>query len=324
MTLGPSGPTGARSASGAPPRLLDAGAEVLLRRLELTVHRRLAGMLHGDHQGLGPGPGSEPGEVRAYEVGDDVRRMDWSVTARTGSAHVRTPVADRELETWLLVDVSASLAFGTAACEKADLAIATAAAVGHLTVRAGNRTGALLVSGAGTTTVPAGSGRDHLASLLRRVAASPRRDGGGTTDLGVAVRRLDRLTRRRGLVVLISDFVGEPGWERPVRALAARHDVIAVEVVDPRELALPDVGVLALVDPETGRRLEVQTSDRRLRARYATAAEAQRAAVAKALRSAGVDHLVLRTDGDWLPELVRFVEGRRRRRTAAPARTGGS
>ena len=324
MTVGAPGPSGARTAPGAPPRLLDAGAEVLLRRLELTVHRRLAGMLHGDHQGLGPGPGSEPGEVRAYEVGDDVRRMDWNVTARTGSAHVRTPVADRELETWLLVDVSASLAFGTAACEKADLAVAAAAAVGHLTARAGNRTGALLVSGAGTTTVPARAGRDHLASLLHRVAASPRRDGGGTTDLGSAVRQLDRLTRRRGLIVLISDFVGEPGWERPVRALAARHDVLAVEVVDPRELDLPDVGVLALVDPETGRRLEVQTSDRRLRARYATAAADQRAAVAKALRAAGVDHLVLRTDGDWLRDLVRFVEQRRRRRTAAPARAGGS
>ena len=321
MTPGPTGPAGS---SGAPPRVLDHGAEVLLRRLELTVNRRLAGMLHGDHQGLGPGPGSEPGEVRAYEVGDDVRRMDWNVTARTGSAHVRTPVADRELETWLLVDVSASLAFGTAACEKADLAIAAAAAVGHLTARAGNRTGALLVTGSGTTTVPARSGRDHLASLLHRVAASPRRDGGGTTDLGVAARQLDRLTRRRGLVVLISDFVGEPGWERPVRALAARHDVLAVEVVDPRELALPDVGVLALVDPETGRRLEVQTSDRRLRDRYAAAAADQRAAVAKALRSAGVDHLVLRTDGDWLRDLVRFVEQRKRRRTAAPVRTGAS
>ncbi len=306
---------------GTPPRLVDHGAEVLLRRLELTVHRRLDGMLHGDHQGLGPGPGSEPGEARAYVVGDDVRRIDWNVTARTGAAHVRTPVADRELETWLLVDVSPSLAFGTADCEKGDLAVAAAAAVGHLTAKAGNRIGALVVSGAATTRIPARSGRDHLATLLHTVASAPQREGGGTTDLGAATRQLDRLARRRGLVVLISDFVGEPGWERPVRALAARHDVLAVEVVDPRELALPDVGLLALVDPETGGRLEVQTSDRRLRARYAEAAAAQRAAVAASLRSAAVDHLVLRTDGDWLLDLVRFVERRRRRRTAAPART---
>ena len=302
----------------APPRLGAAGAEVLLRRLELTVRRRLDGMLHGDHQGLGPGPGSEPGEARGYEVGDDVRRMDWSVTARTGAPHVRTPVADRELETWVLVDLSASLAFGTAACEKGDLAVAAAAAVGHLTAAAGNRIGALVVRGPVTTRIPARGGRDHLASLLHQVAVAPPRDGGGTTDLGAAIRQLDRIARRRGLVVVISDFMAAPGWERPLRALAARHEVIAVEVVDPRELALPDVGVLSLVDPETGRRLEVQTADRRLRARYAEVAAAQRASVARALRLAAVDHLVLRTDRDWLRDLVGFVARRRRRRTAAP------
>ena len=302
----------------APPRLGAAGAEVLLRRLELTVRRRLDGMLHGDHQGLGPGPGSEPGEARGYEVGDDVRRMDWSVTARTGAPHVRTPVADRELETWVLVDLSASLAFGTAACEKGDLAVAATAAVGHLTAAAGNRIGALVVRGPVTTRIPARGGRDHLASLLHQVAVAPPRDGGGTTDLGAAIRQLDRIARRRGLVVVISDFMAAPGWERPLRALAARHEVIAVEVVDPRELALPDVGVLSLVDPETGRRLEVQTADRRLRARYAEVAAAQRASVARALRLAAVDHLVLRTDRDWLRDLVGFVARRRRRRTAAP------
>jgi uncharacterized protein (DUF58 family) len=197
--------------------------------------------------------------------------------------------------------------------------VAAAAAVGHLTARAGNRIGAVLVSGGQTTAVPARGGRDHLAALLHQVAAAPRREGGGTTDLGAAARRLDRIARRRGLAVLISDFVGEPGWERPVRALAARHEVIAIEVVDPRELALPDVGVLVLVDPETGRRVEVQTADRHLRDRYARAAADQRAAVAAALRASGVDHLVLRTDGDWLRELVRFVERRRSRRAAAPA-----
>jgi uncharacterized protein (DUF58 family) len=276
-------------------------------------------MLHGDHQGLTPGAGSEPGEVRAYEVGDDVRRMDWNVTARTGAAHVRTPVADRELETWLLVDVSASLAFGTAACEKGDLAVAAAAAVGHLTARAGNRIGAVLVSGGQTTAVPARGGRDHLASLLHQVAAAPRREGGGTTDLGAAARRLDRIARRRGLAVLISDFVGEPGGSDRSGPSPPATRSSPSRSSTPGSWRCPDVGVLALVDPETGQRIEVQTSDRHLRDRYARAAAEQRGAVAAALRASGVDHLVLRTDQDWLRDLVRFVERRRRRRTAARA-----
>ena len=305
---------------GGPPRLVDHGTEVLLRRLELRVNRRLDGMLHGDHQGLLAAQGSEPGEARAYEVGDDVRRMDWNVTARTGVAHVRNPIADRELETWVLADLSASLDFGTARCEKRDLAVAAAVAIGHLTARAGNRIGAVVASAGSTSRIAARPGRDHLSMVLHTIASTPRADGGGPTDLAGAVRVLDRMARRRGLVVVISDFVGAPGWERPLQALAARQDVIAVEVVDPRELALPDVGVLALVDPETGRHLEVQTSDRRLRERFAAAAAAQRAGVATALRVAGADHLVLRTDRDWLVDLVRFVDHRRRRRAAVPAR----
>jgi uncharacterized protein (DUF58 family) len=306
--------------SGAtPPRLVEGSAEALLRQLELAVTRRLDGMLHGDHRGLVPGAGSEPGEVRSYEPGDDVRRMDWSVTARTGHPHVRTPIADRELEMWVVADLSASLDFGTATCEKRDLAVAAVAAFGHLTARAGNRVGALVVHGSGTTRIPPRAGRDHLWALLHQVALVPRQDGGGPTDLGAALRTLDRLARRRGVVAVVSDFVGAPGWERPLRALAVRHDVVAVEVVDPRELSLPDVGVLALVDPETGRRLEVQTSDRRLRRRFEAAAAAQRAGTAAAVRGAGADHLVLRTDRSWLEDLVRFVDGRRRRRSAGPA-----
>lgn len=298
------------------------GTGDLLRRLELTITRRLDGVLHGDYQGLLPGPGSEPGEARPYQAGDDVRLIDWNVTARTGDAHVRMPVADRELSVWAVVDLSASLAFGTAVCEKRDLAVAAVAAFGHLTARVGNRFGAVVVQPGSTVAVPAGSGRAHLTALLHRVAASPRADGGGPTDLGAALGVCARLARRRGLVVVVSDFVGVPGWERPLRALAARHDVVAVEVLDPRELELPNVGVLALVDPETGRRLEVQTANTALRSRYAEAAARQRDEHRRALRSAGADHLVLRTDRDWLADLVSFVLDRRRRRMAAavPAR----
>ncbi|HSH22896.1 MAG TPA: DUF58 domain-containing protein, partial [Acidimicrobiales bacterium] len=194
------------------------GTEEILRRLELAVTRRLDGVLQGDYQGLLPGPGSEPGEARPYQAGDDVRLIDWNVTARTTDVHVRMPVADRELSTWAVVDLSASLAFGTATCEKRDLAVAAVAAVGHLTARSGNRFGAVLVQPGATVTVPVASGRAHLVATLHRVAASPRTDGGGATDLAAALQMCGRLARRRGLVVVVSDFVGVPGWERPLRA----------------------------------------------------------------------------------------------------------
>lgn len=305
--------------SGRSRGLVDQGAEALLRTLELAVTRRLDGVLQGDHQGFVPGPGSEPGEARGYQPGDDVRRMDWNVTARTGVAHVRTPVADRELETWVVADLTASVDFGTARCEKRDLVVAATVATGHLTARAGNRFGVLVVTGDGTSLHPARPGRDHLSTVLRGVATTPRSNGGRATDLGHALVTADRLARRRGAVVVVSDFMGADGWQRPLRALAARHEVVAVEVVDPRELALPDVGVVDLVDPESGRRIEVDTGDAALRRDFAAAATAQRRAVVGACRGAGADHLVLRTDGDWLSDLVRFVVHRRRRRMAAPA-----
>ncbi|HWH34777.1 MAG TPA: DUF58 domain-containing protein [Acidimicrobiales bacterium] len=311
-----------RRAAPVPVPAVGTGTGVLLRRLELQVTRRLDGILQGDYQGLLPGPGSEPGEARVYQSGDDIRLMDWNVTARTGEAHVRTPIADRELETWVVADLSASLDFGTAKCEKRDLAVAAVAAVGHLTARVGNRCGALVVHAGGLESIPARPGRDHLMGLLHRVSTIPRTDGGGATELGGALAACARMARRRGLVVVVSDFVGMSGWERPLRLLAGRHDVIAVEVLDPRELELPDVGILSVVDPETGGHLEVQTADRRLRERYAEAAERQRRETAAAVGAAGADHLVLRTDRDWLFDLVAFVDRRRRRRQAAPVAAG--
>ena len=290
--------------------------EEVLRRLELTVNRKLDGLLHGEHQGLLPGPGSEPGEARLYLPGDDVRRIDWALTARTGEPHVRMQVAERELETWVVADLSASLDFGTGDCEKRDLAVAALGAVGFLTARIGNRIGGLLVHAGGLTRVPARPGGDHLRALLRQAVTAPRGDGTGRTDLAAALRQADRLARKRGLVVVVSDFLADPGWDRPLRVLAARHQVLAVEVVDRRELELPDVGLLTLVDPETGARLEVQTADAGLRARYAEAAAAQRAGIAATIRSAGAEHLQLRTDRDWLRDLVAFVERRRRARAA--------
>ena len=290
--------------------------EEVLKRLELTVNRKLDGILHGEHQGLLPGPGSEPGEARLYLPGDDVRRIDWAVTARTGEPHVRMPIAERELETWVVADLSASLDFGTADCEKRDLAINALGAIGFLTDRVGNRIGGLVVHAGGTSRLPARSGDQHLRALLLKVITAPRGDGHGRTDLAAALREVDRLARRRGLVVVVSDFLTDPGWEKAMRALATRHQVLAVEVVDRRELELPDVGLLSMVDPETGAYLEVQTSDAGLRRRFAEAAAEQRKTIASSLRVAGADHLQLRTDRDWLRDLVTFVDQRRRRRAA--------
>ena len=288
--------------------------DAVLRQLELLVTRRVDGLLQGEYQGLVPGVGSVPGEGRPYREGDDVRRIDWNLTARTRVTHVRDAVADRELETWAVVDRSASLRFGTARCEKSDLALAAVACVGFLTARPGNRMGALLVEPGRTARIPARGGRQALMALLHRLSQPGPPDGSGGADLGAALEGLMRTPLRRGLVVVVSDFI-EPGWERPLRALAGRHRVLAVEVVDPRELELPDVGFLTLVDPETGARLQVQTARAEVRRRFAEVAASQRTATASALRSGGAQHLVLRTDRDWLTDVVRFVMAARRHRS---------
>ncbi|MFD0971678.1 DUF58 domain-containing protein [Plantactinospora endophytica] len=345
-----------------------------LRRLELLVTRRLDGLLHGQHLGLLPGPGSEFTGAREYRPGEDeVRRMDWAVTARTTLPHVREVDADRELTTWLLVDATPSMDFGTAELDKRELAVAAVAAVGFLTAGVGNRLGAHLLAGTGIRRFPARTGRAHLLGLLRLLLTARRADTSADTSAGTgspsgrpslfgrpspvgrppspagrpsatdvpsaadipspagrpsladAITTLHRAAAGRGLAVLVSDFLdglpdgegGTPAWERAVRRLAVRHQVLAVEVVDPRELELPDVGLVTLVDPETGRRREVSTADRRLRERYAAAAAGQRELVRQALRRAGATHLPLRTDSDWVAEIVRHVHTQRRLAGAA-------
>jgi len=296
-----------------------ARAEPVLGKLQLLVMRKLDGLLQGDYLGLLPGPGTEAGESREYRPGDDVRRMDWPVTARTTVPHVRQTVADRELETWLAVDLSASLDFGTAACLKRDLVLAAATAIAHLTVRGGNRIGAVVGTGDHVQRLAARPGRKEAQGLLRAIARTPTR--AGRADLGALIDGLNRPPRRRGMAVVISDFLVPPAtWAYPLRKLGVRHDLLAVEVVDPRELALGDSGVMEFVDPETGLTHEVHTGDARLRARYAAGAAAQRAAIASALRAAGAAHLRLRTDSDWLLDIVRFVAAQRHARTRGTTR----
>ena len=238
--------------------------------------------------------------------------MDWAVSARTGTPHVRVTVAERELETHVLVDGSASMDFGTAVMEKRDLAVAVVAAVAALTDRPGNRLGACLLTGAGPRSLPPRPGRVAARALLRALLDAPRTEpgAGASIDLAAGLERWHREHRRPGLRVLVSDFLDSPidghgNWALPVRRLAARHEVIAVEVVDPREHALPDLGPLVLLDPESGRRREVDTGDRRLRERYASAVTAHRAHTAAALRRAGAAHLVLRTDVQRRPGHLR-------------------
>jgi len=282
--------------------------------------------MQGEHLGLFPGAGSEPGESRPYVPGDDVRLIDWNVTARTAELHVRDPVADHEVELWLVVDVSASQHFGTTTREKREVAVGLATAFGLPATRLANRVGAVIVGGGAVAVVPPAAGRVRFLALLRRLLATEAWEGEGRTDLAVALQTVERLARRRGVVVVISDLLCGPGWEPALGRLGIRHDLVVAEVVDPRELELPRMGVLTLVDAETGRTRVVDTSSGRLRAAFAGAAVSQRATIADAVTRAGGDHLVVSTDDDWVGEVLAFLTRRTRRRMyrAVPSRTGGT
>ncbi len=297
-------------------QIRDPELSAALRKLELTIRRKLDGVLHGDYQGLMPGPGSEPGESRLYQPGDDVRRMDWSVTARTTHPHVRQMISDRELETWLVVDMSASLDFGTAGCEKRDLAVAAAAAIAFLNSGGGNRLGAIISNGDTVRRVPALSGRLHEQELLRAIATTPKAPVGVRGDLAAAIDALRRPERRRGMAVIISDFLGPINWMRPLRAIAGRHEVLGIEIIDPRDVELPAIGDVVLQDAESGVTKEF-TIDEQLRDDFARAAQAHRDEVARTLRRCDAPLLTLRTDRDWIADVVRFVANRRRGAMAA-------
>jgi uncharacterized protein (DUF58 family) len=290
--------------------LRDPELSAALRTLEITVRRRLDGVLHGEHLGLIPGPGSEPGDARLYVPGDDVRQMDWFVTARTTHPHVRQTVADRELETWIVLDLSASLDFGTASSSKRDLAIAACAAVTYLTSGGGNRIGAIVSTGSELARFPARGGRGHTQVLMRKIATVPKPAEGTRGSLIDALEALRRPQRRRGLAVVVSDFLGPIDWERPLRALAGRHDILGIEVLDPRDTELPAVGDVVLRDPESGRTRELRVSPK-LRRDFAAAAQAHRKDVEQTLRRCGAPMLSLRTDRDWIADIVRFVASRR-------------
>jgi uncharacterized protein (DUF58 family) len=281
-----------------------------LRALELSVGRRVDGLLAGDYRSAFAGVGSELWQVRPYEPGDDVRRIEWNVTARTNQAHVRVELAERVLVTWLVLDSSASMAFGTAERRKADVAEGVAVAVGYAATRRGNRLGTISFGSEHTVERPR-QGRRALLDTLRLLRDLPPSGSGSLRD---ALELTDRVARQRALVVIVSDFRGPVDWRPPLLRLAGRHAVVAVEVRDPREQELADVGELRLVDPETGRQLRVDTGDRRLRERFSAAASAERRALVANLASAGVRHVAVSTDSDWLRPLAAFLRQARRGR----------
>ena len=281
--------------------------EVLLRSLDLAVRRRVEGMLAGDHRSSVLGRGTELAQVRAYVPGDDVRRIEWNVTARTGEPHVRVDLAERVLVTWIVLDGSASMAFGTAERRKADVAEGVCLALGHLASRRGNRLGVVAFGGARQTAVPPRQGRTGMLSLLLALREEPPMAGAGDGTLADGLHLVGRLAQQRALVAVVSDFRGTRDWRPALLRLAGGHDVIAIEVRDPREETLPSVGELRLVDPETGRQLRVNTRDKRLRERFATAAAAERAEVRGELGALGVGHVVVSTEGDWLRNVAGFL-----------------
>jgi len=282
--------------------------EVLIRALDLSVGRRIRGLVPGEYRSADLGGGFELAQVRPYEPGDDVRRMDWNVTARTTIPHVRVHVPERALTTWLVLDASPSMTFGTADRRKTDVAEGVAIAVGHLATQRGNRLGLVTFGGSADRRLPPAAGRRGLLAAL----VSARAADAGTSAAGAhgAVTPADGLTfingvaPRGGLVVLVSDLRGPRDWQGPLAAAAQKHHVLVVEIRDPREDVLPDVGDLTLVDGETWREVRVNTSSHGLRERFAAAAADERASLETALRRLGVGHVVLSTSGNWLLALA--------------------
>lgn len=308
--------------SGPPPSAVIEA----VRTLEVSISRRVDGTLHGNYQGITPGHGSEPGESRVYQPGDDVRRIDWNVTARTAETYVRDQIADRDLEAWLVVDVSAAMRFGTTTSQKSQIGLAAAACVGFLTVRTRNSIGAVLVAGPHLKIMPPRGGRDQVRAILTAAASPPQSERLGRADLSAAIDRVAKLSRRRGFVTVIADFpvrppVGRRGgddgadepaaeWADALTRLGLRHDVLTIPVHDPRERDVPPIGLVTLTDPATGREREVRVTAE-VQRRFAEVAA--RAAVHQRLLldRAGADVIELDTESDWLAEIIGHVRRRR-------------
>jgi uncharacterized protein (DUF58 family) len=290
--------------------------ERILQRLDWQVVRRLDGLLQGDDRNLFHGTGLDFAALREYEFGDDVRAIDWNVTARMGAPWVREYHEDRDITAWFLLDLSPSVDFGTVATEreKRTVLIDFVATMARLLTRRGNRVGAIAWAGDDERVVPAGSGRVHVLRLIEDLLRQPHLASAPETDLAPLLEAAHRRVRRRSLIVLVSDFIAVPGWDRPLELLNRRHELLAVRLVDPREIELPDVGPLVMQDAETGEQLYVDTADAGFRKRFRAAADAREAGVATALRRARVEAATLSTEDDLVRAIVRMAAGHRLRR----------
>ena len=290
-----------------------AGAEQVLRRLEWTVLRRLDGLLQGDYRTLLRGTGMDLADLREYQHHDDVRHIDWNVTARTGTPHVRVFTEDREMAAWFLLDLSPSVDFGSGEQRKRQVSAEFVAVLARLLTRHGNRVGAMLYGSGVDSVIPTRGGRRHVLHLLNSMQTRPASVEAGPTRLADLLESGASLIRRRSTIFVVSDFITEPGWEKPLGHLAQRHEVVAVRLLDPMELQLPDLGLLTLRDAETGEQMLVDTHDSGFRKRFARIAAQREAELRQTLVRAGVDALELSTDADLVDAIVRFTEMRKRR-----------
>ena len=292
-------------------------AQRILQRLEWSVIRRLDGVLQGDWRTLMRGTGLDLADLREYQLHDDVRHIDWNVTARLQQPHVRVFTEDREMAAWFLLDLSESMDFGSGEQRKRQVLAEFVAVLARLLTRRGNRVGAMLYGTGVDTVLPARGGRAQVLQLLHALVNRPvalaSNDSVTGTRLSDLLQAAAGLVRRRSTVFVVSDFISEPGWEKPLAELALRHDVVAVRLVDPMELELPDLGLIPIRDAETGEQLLVDTSDRGFRQRFARLAAQREAALLQGLAKAGVDTLELPTGGDLVEAVVRFADLRRQR-----------
>jgi len=287
--------------------------EHILRRLEWTVMRRLDGVLHGDYRTLFRGYGLDLADLREYQYHDDVRHIDWNVTARLQTPYVREYNEEREIAAWLLLDLSPSVDFGSRDVRKRNVSAEFMALLARLLTRRGNRVGALLYGDSVDAVIPARVGRRHVLHILRAILSRPEQTQSAATSLSDLLGTAMQMIGRRSLVFVVSDFISTPGWEKPLARLAQRHEVIAVRLYDPLEMTLPDLGLLVMQDAETGEQIFVDTHDRGFRRRFAAVAEEREKVLRAAFRNAGVDALELSTEGDLVDAVLRFADLRRRR-----------
>jgi uncharacterized protein (DUF58 family) len=294
--------------------------EKLLKKLEWTVIRRLDGLLQGDYRTLFRGFGLDLADLREYQYHDDVRHIDWNVTARLQTPYVREYNEDRDINAWFLLDLSPSVDFGSGEIRKRSVATDFFAVLARLLTRHGNRVGALLYGDKVDTMIPARSGRRHVLHLMNKIVSRPRLARSSGTRLEELLHSAFQVVKRRSLVFVVSDFISAPGWAKPLALLSRRHEVLAVRLYDPLEMELPDIGLFVMQDAETGEQLFIDTHDKGFRKRFAQLAQRREIELRAAFRDAGVDALELATDDDLTDAILRFADLRKRR----TQRSGGA